>query len=552
VANSAPTSERPDSETDPDVAGPRPARSWRGRIAAGLLALLVVVVAVALGSGSGATPPHTAAAGVVPADTLAYVNVSLDRGRPAVRQALAVAGRLPDFSLIGAGVLTKLGAVIGGGHLVGFSSQISPWLGGEAALALLNTTSSTAGSLLVLAVTDRARARAFLRSAGAFANGAYRGTGLLVYPSGTELAFVGNYLVLGQDASVRAAIDVAAGAAPSLAADPAYRRAASTEPPGRVLDAYASLAGVRRVLAPQGGFLGALGGLLYQPALQGVALSLVPTTAGAAIQVHSALDPTLVRVSGSPSPPFVPTLQDLMPSAATLMLDVTGLDRVAPQVLNAGSAAGIAGGLGPLLRRLGTALGSEGVNVKDIVSIFHREAAVGIIGGGQSPKLVIVARTADPARVQTELAQLEVPLAQLFQSPSKSSGSEPVFNDRQVAGITVHQLALTSGLQLDYAVFRGLVVISTSLQGIAAVAQQAHPLVRDPAFALTLGGRPKRVTSLVFARLGQLLGLGKQTGLTGSSTYNRLEPDLKKIGAVGLSSTRGPSESTAQLTVQIP
>ena len=33
-----------------------------------------------------------------------------------------------------------------------------------------------------------------------------------------------------------------------------------------------------------------------------------------------------------------------MPTGSILMLDVTGLDRVAPAVLNAGSAAGVAGG----------------------------------------------------------------------------------------------------------------------------------------------------------------------------------------------------------------
>ena len=68
-----------------------------------------------------------------------------------------------------------------------------------------------------------------------------------------------------------------------------------------------------------------------------------------------------------------------------------------------------------------------------------------------------------------------------------------------------------TGLQLDYAVFRGLVVISTSLQGIAAVAQQATSAERVARrSASALGSRPERVTSLVFADLGQLLSVGKQ------------------------------------------
>ena len=62
-----------------------------------------------------------------------------------------------------------------------------------------------------------------------------------------------------------------------------------------MLDAYASLAGVRRLLAAQGGAVGALGNLLYQPALQGVALAVTPTAQGLVLRVHSVLDPTLAR-----------------------------------------------------------------------------------------------------------------------------------------------------------------------------------------------------------------------------------------------------------------
>jgi hypothetical protein len=524
-----------------------------------LVAVIAAGAAIALSSGGGAGGIPAASSGigvasVVPADALALVNVAIDRSRPAVKQGLTVAARLPDFPLAGAAALSRFDAILGGGRSVDFGGPISPWLGGEAGLALLNTTTSTAGSLIVVGVRDHARAQSFVRSVGAVSHGTYRHQALLVYPDGSELTFIRGYLVIGQDASVRTAIDVAGGATPSLADSSVYRRAAAGARVGsglRVLDAYASLAGVRRVLAGQPGILGALGGLLYQPALQGVAMWLVPTRIGARIQIHSALDPSLERVGVTPGggAPFSPSLQAVMPTAASLMLDVTGLDRVAPQVLNAGSAAGIAGGLGPLLSRLGSALVSEGVNVKDLVSIFHGESAVAIVGSGQTPTLVVAARTANQARTQTELAQLQAPLAQLFSSPSKSSSSVPVFNDRQVAGITAHQLALATGFQLDYAVFRGLVVISTSLQGIAAVAQQSHPLSRNPDFNATLGDRPSLVTSLVFADLAQLLSVGQQTGL--GSTYSRLQPDLQRITAVGLTSARGKDESTTQVAVKV-
>jgi hypothetical protein len=320
-----------------------------------------------------------------------------------------------------------------------------------------------------------------------------------------------------------------------------------------VLDAYASTAGVRRVLADQSGILGAAGGLLSQPALQGVALSLTPTPQGAAIQIHSVLDPALAKVGSGASTPtaFTPSLPAVMPATSSLLLDVADLDKVAPQVLNAGSAAGLAGGIGPLLSRLGAALRAEGVNVSDLVSLFHHEAALAIVGGGQSPTLVTVARTADQAGTQHELAALEAPLARLFAVPGKNQSSEPVFHDRQVAGITAHQLALASGFQLDYAVFRGLVVISTRLQGIQDVAGQTGRLSRDPAFTAVLGTSSRQVTSLVFANLATLIGASQQSGLTAGSLGARLLPDLQRFAGVGLTSTRSGSEATTQVTIQI-
>jgi hypothetical protein len=240
-----------------------------------------------------------------------------------------------------------------------------------------------------------------------------------------------------------------------------------------------------------------------------------------------------------------------MPATSSLLLDVADLDKVAPQVLNAGSAAGLAGGIGPLLSRLGSALRAEGVNVSDLVSILDREAALAIVGSGQAPTLVIVARTPDQARTQRELAALEAPLAQLFSTPGGHQSSVPVFNDRPVAGVTAHQLQLATGFQLDYAVFDGLVVISTSLAGIEDMARQSQPLAHDPAFGAVLGGASHPVTSLVFANLAALVGATQQTGVTSGSLAARLMPDLRQITGIGLTSTRGASDSTTQVTVAV-
>ena len=59
------------------------------------------------------------------------------------------------------------------------------------------------------------------------------------------------------------------------------------------------------------------------------------------------------------------------------------------------------------------------------------------------------------------------------------------------------------------------------------------------------------MTSLLFLDFSQLLSLGEQTGLISGTRYRLLRPDLEKVRAVGLVSTGGESDSTAELTLQI-
>ena len=520
--------------------------------------LLAAVVAFAL-SGTGQDLPATGAASIVPSDALAYINVSIDSSRPAVRQEMALIKRFPSYPLASAAVLTRLTEILSGGRAADFASDVKPWLGNEVAVAFLNTTSSAAGSLILLDVSDQSRAHAFLTKSGATANSSYRGVRLLRYRTGTELAFVGHYLALGQGASVRAAIDVATGAAPSLEKNPAYVRASSAEPTDRVLDAYASAAGVQRILVSRGGLLGALGVLLYQPALDGTAISVTPVTGGVQVLIDSALSPALKRLGGAPTPPFKPTLQADAPTGATLFLDTDGLDNAAPQVFKAAAAAGIAGRIGPLLQRLGDALAAEGVSPRSIVSIFSGETAVAVLPGGtgasgssRPPAVIIIARTNDEAKTRATLASMEVPLAQLFAAPASGPGQAPEFNDIQIDGVTAHQLSLTPGLQLDYAVFDGRVVVSTSRDGIAAVVSHQRAIATDPEFRTTLATRPQRVSSLLFLDLSQLLSLGEQTGLTPSGRFRALTPDLERVRGVGMDSSSGEADTTAELYLQIP
>jgi hypothetical protein len=110
----------------------------------------------------------------------------------------------------------------------------------------------------------------------------------------------------------------------------------------------------------------------------------------------------------------------------------------------------------------------------------------------------------------------------------------------------VHELSLAPGFQLDDAVAHGLVIVSTSLAGIAAVARHAESLSQEPACGWALGD-PGPVRSLLFFDLNQLLRLAEQTGLVGSTRLASLWPDLQKIRAVGLASRSDGTQTTTEL-----
>jgi len=521
-----------------------------------LAVVAALVLALALASVQAEAPPATGAASLVPSDALLYLHISTDRRRPAVRRAQALLRRLPAFSAFAASLGARFVAPLQQRGATGASwpSQIKPWLGTEAAFAVLNTPGSSAGTLVVIGVRNRARAQEFLRARGAKPDGSYDGIGLLRQAPGTDLAFVRHYLAFGQPASVRASIDAATGRTLSLKQSPAFQEAAAGEPPDRFLDAYVPATGASRLLIPRGGILGALGTMLDRPALMGATVSWSPARGGLRVHVHSALDPSLAGRSGPRPTSFGPTLADTMPSGSTMLLDVKGLERAAPRILDVAAAAGVAGQIGPILRGLGAGLASQGVNVSQVASIFSGETAVALApaGPGRGAALVIVTRTNHEAATRTLLAQLELPLGQLFPPPSSGPGAVPEFADISVAGVTAHKLALAPGLELDYAVSHGLVVVSTSLRALAGVIMHARSLADESAYRAALANGPSQVTSLLFLDFSQLLSLGEQTGLMHGPQIAALRPDLEKIRAIGLDSTSGESDTTSELFIDIP
>lgn len=511
-------------------------------VAAAAVVLAVVLVARGCGDDKGA-PPVSRAAHLVPANALIYLHLSTDQSRPAVRDALATAKKFPSFARIDSAILGPLRRIGGG---VSFERDVRPWLGKEASLALLDTATGTAGSLILLDVADHAKAQKFLdRAAGSAAAGTTVSGVKVQSFGGADVAFLGSTMVIGQTDSVQAAIRASKGS--SLATLPAYRRATSDLAGGRVADAYVSPDGVTRLLTPQGGALGAAGALIDQPGLSGTALSLSPRGGDIALRIHSVVDVAAAKRAGRPRPTqFEPQLVDRVPRDALAYLGLTHLDRAGGRLLTAGLAGGGAGRtLTTVLQRAGKDLAGRGGLA--LAPLLQGEAAVWLIAAVPAPVLGITLQSQDAAATTAALNTLQPSFAKLL---APAGGAVPKWRTERIAGIDAQRLDIGRGAALLYAVFDGTVVVSTDPAGIVA-ARRRPGLGQAARFRAALRKRPSRVSSLVFLDFTQLLGLGERTGLSGSKAYLAVREDLRKVIALGAVATGGTSDSTTELMLDL-
>jgi hypothetical protein len=530
-----------------------PASASRGRRVALALAvgLAGALAAVLLLRSAGDQPPAAGAARLVPADALLYLHVSTDRDRDGVERALELANRFPGAPALRDGLLRRLAA---GGQPVSYDRDLRPWIGDEAAVALLNTSGQVAGSLVIVSVRDDRRARRFLRRAAGTGNDVRYGKRTITRYGNVATSFIGSYLAIGQEPTLRQAIEREAGRSPSLQREGTFRRAMRDLPEGRAADAYASAAGVRRLLAPQGGPLGVMGTLLDRPAVAGVGFSLTADDEGARIRIRQALDERVARRSRRLFQPFEPRLLDEVPSDALGYIGISGLDRAAGRLLTAGSSAGATGRrLDRFVRRAsGELVRRAGVNLeRDIQPLFRSEVALWLTAAVPAPRLTLITPARDERRTTEAFSRLQAPLARLFTPPGVGPGQAPVFRETEVDGSRAWRLQLGPGVEIDYAVFDRKLVISTSLDGIRKVKRPGTSLEDARPFRRALGDHPKRVTSLVFLDFRQLLGLGERTGLRQSSAYQTVREDLRQVRTIGVATSGGEKETNTELFLEI-
>jgi len=524
----------------------------RVRLAALALAVAIVaVLAIVLlrGLGGGGAPSEDAAR-LAPAGTLVFAHASTDGDRDAVRAAEDLLERFDAYEPQRDAILRRLS----GAERPTAPRDVRPWLGDEAALALVDAGQETAGSLVLIEVEDRAAAQRFLdRNPRQPVRREYKDQPLSLYGT-VATAFVGRFLAIGQSQTVQGALDRRRSPGTSLADDRTYRRAMATLPEDRAGHAYASAAGLRRLLVPQGDVLGSVAVLFDQPALRGVALSFQARDGGARIVAHSILDPAVQRRTGGAGRTFAPQLAEDVPADALGYLSVRGINASLGRLIGAAAGLSDAGEVAPALEGLRRRLErSAGASLqRDLLRLFGGEVAVVVTGGIPVPSLSIVAPTDDEERTRATLRRLQRPIAQAF---TPEGDQAPRFVPADVEDAEAFTLRFGQGADrpgISYAVFDDRLVVSTTVDGIRRIKDADERLDDADAFAEVTGDRPDEVGTLGFLDFSQLLELGEQTGLNDSRSYLAARDDLRKIRAVGVSSSGGEGESTAEILLSIP
>jgi hypothetical protein len=490
-------------------------------VAAGL-ALIALVAGVVIATSGGSGPPIAdRAATLVPSDALVYVHLSTDTDRSAVKAAQKLSGKFDSYQRLEEQILDRLAV----------SGDVRPWLGDEMALALTAGSNGTAGSLVLLAVGDEAKAKAFLAE-GARKSGpgkTYKGVTLDRYGA-VYATMLDGFVALGQADTLKQAIDLHRGQGTALAGDSTFRETTGGLPDDRVADAYATGDGLGRLLVPAGGVLGVVGILFDRPGLKGVAASLSAESPGAEIVARSV-------VPDREAQQFTPSLLDAVPKGAMAYYGTRGLDQNITRLLaTAGTQS-----LSDLLKQVTASLGTSGVQAvrQDLLDLLGNESAVALLPNVPAPIGLIIARAENADATRAALGRLTETLPRVLKGARVS----------QRDGVT----RITSDeAEFDLAVIDDKLVASTSMKGIEAVRDPDGGIADNDHFRATVKGTEKPVTSVVFLDFSQLLTLAEQTGLNDSRAYLAVKNDLRRLQAVGVSSTGAGEDTTSEIRFQIP
>jgi uncharacterized protein DUF3352 len=528
-----------------------PASTGRRRILAlaalGAAVIVVVALIVLLTGSDGDGGRSDTAAKLVPPDAQLYMHAQIDEESDQWRDGQRLVIRLPSLRRLLEEQLARLGT---GASPVELQARIRPWLGKEAALALLPGRQE-ATSLILLSVRDRAGAQSFLNSISRTPK-VTRFRGIEVRRYGRlEAAFTGDppYLAIGPPANVRAAIVATEG--DSLGDDSTFRKATgrvNTKTP--LLYAYAPGEGARRLLAAQTGELARLLRSFSTPGLAAAIVTAAPESDGLRLNYAEVLEPGAEPEATRAV--FSPSIPDELGRNTIAYFGSKGVVRTLRLVSRVAGQRG--SGLGPLLGPLLDSLGARGERelIAALEPLEDKETALVAIPPANAPPVTLVVSNVTQDESGELVASLQPLVERLIENPP-SEDQVPTIQPDQVQGGDALTLQLTPSLSLTYAAIGGRLYVSSG--GPGAINRLLTPrgsLSENPAFAPGMDDLLDSATAVVFLDLARLTSLAKQAGSLRSPELSALAEDLTRIGTLSVVTESQPTSQTAEIFAGVP
>lgn len=523
------------------------ASALRPRFTLNRLLVAIVLVAAFFGVLSlleGDESSHAdGAVALVPSNALLYAHLEVDRDSGQWRNAQRVLQALPGLARLRD---RALGGLAAGRTPKQLDAQFRPWLGDEAALALL-PQGRRATSLVLAKVGNLQRAKSFLAGAGRARIALYRDTQVRIYKT-LAAAFVGDFLAIGQRANVQAALD--AQAASGLADEAVFRDAREAiEPERSLLYAYAPADGVRRLLQEQKGLVGRLGDLLARPAVTATAVGVRFERRGMRVATSDVETPTLPGAAEA-QPTFAPLLPRSAPENAIAYYGVRGVTRLFRRL--EAISGGRASELSRAVVRLRRQLRPSGVRalVRAVRPLDRREAALVVTPPQDAPIVSLIVGDTTQEEGGDVLFALQ-PLVSRVVNTTRGGAAATLIPGSE-AGVDTLTLRLGAELSLTYAALGDRIMVSTDPEGVRQVATAEKTLLGADDFAPGMRDLLKEPTSVVFLDLHRLSSLIEQAGFGTTPEYRAIEPELARIGAVSVITQSDRSSQTAQAFIEVP
>lgn len=553
------------------------------------LALVVAVAVPALPCqfpGGDPCAPDDDSDDLVPADSLAYVHVTVD---PDSDQYEELSGVVEDMPGLARQAIGRALALVPGsaGSPAEYEREIRPWFGGQAAVAIVSSGRGVE-QVQLLEEGDAGSARRYASSlaAGGTEKDEYLGVTLSTDGRGLTTASVDGFLVIGTSDGVRQVVDASEGAdgSRSLGDDELASDLRDDLPPERFAEAFVSQDGIDSLIAGERGPLSSLEPFVDAGASRGAALSLGIAEGALELAVRSSLDPE--RSKADPGffaafPAFEPTLVDLLGSNSLGYLGIGDPGKTVRELISQASAEApaLADAFASLVERL-RELGEVNIE-RQLLPALGTQAAVGLQPGPEGnvpaeqtttapaptpeglesgpgpevpseppvPVLQFVADGVDTGKARRALANLQGPIADAL--GSEASLQAPVFDRRELNGVEVQTLRVSPTVNLTYGLTDDRLAIATQPSGVEQLISGDGGLGRSGIYERATDGFPDEPSMLAYLNLSGLINLAEREGLAEDPAYAVYAQEISRLEALGVVVDSGAEaiETDARLVI---